>query len=111
MAMLARAFAAKVPFAWVTADEAYGQVKYLRLWLEARDAAHVLVTKVNDTLVTTGGREARGDPRAARRDRPEPCRRRRRRDHPHAMAPGPTEQSPDQTLPPTRRPLPHDLGM
>src|SRR5689334_19746370 len=34
MAMLARAFAAKVPFAWITADEAYGQVKYLRLWLE-----------------------------------------------------------------------------
>jgi SRSO17 transposase len=31
MAMLARAFEAGVPFAWVTADEAYGQVKYLRL--------------------------------------------------------------------------------
>ncbi|MFD4198797.1 IS701 family transposase [Amycolatopsis thermoflava] len=61
MAMLARAFAAKVPFAWVTADEAYGQVKYLRLWLEAHDAAHVLATKVNDTLITTGGREARAD--------------------------------------------------
>ncbi|MET9002066.1 IS701 family transposase [Amycolatopsis sp. NPDC004169] len=61
MAMLARAFAARVPFSWVTADEAYGQVKYLRLWLEAHDAAHVLATKVNDTLVTTGGREARAD--------------------------------------------------
>lgn len=52
MAMLARAFAAEVPFAWITADEAYGQVTYLRLWL---------ATKVNDTLVTTGGREARAD--------------------------------------------------
>lgn len=61
MAMLARVFATEVPFAWVTADEAYGQVKYLRLWLEAHDAAHVLATKVNDTLVTTGGREARAD--------------------------------------------------
>ncbi|WP_091619324.1 IS701 family transposase [Amycolatopsis saalfeldensis] len=61
MAMLARAFEAGVPFGWVTADEAYGQVKYLRLWLEAHDAAHVLATKVNDTLVTTGGREARAD--------------------------------------------------
>ncbi len=61
MAMLARAFAAKVPFTWITADEAYGQVKYLRLWLEAHDAAHVLATKVNDTLVSTGGREARAD--------------------------------------------------
>ncbi|MEV8611021.1 IS701 family transposase, partial [Amycolatopsis sp. NPDC051373] len=61
MAMLARAFAAKVPFGWVTADEAYGQVKYLRLWLEAHDAAHVLATKVNDILVATDGREARAD--------------------------------------------------
>ncbi len=59
--MLARAFEAEVPFAWITADEAYGQVKYSRLWLEAHDAAHVLATKVNDTLVTTGGREARAD--------------------------------------------------
>jgi SRSO17 transposase len=42
MAMLARAFAAGVPFAWVTADEAYGQVKYLRVWLETHDAAHVV---------------------------------------------------------------------
>ncbi|GAA3567954.1 hypothetical protein GCM10022222_59880 [Amycolatopsis ultiminotia] len=40
MVMLARAFEAKVPFAWITADAAYGQVKYLRLWLEAHDAAH-----------------------------------------------------------------------
>jgi SRSO17 transposase len=61
MAMLERAFEAKVPFAWITADEAYGQVKYLRMWLEAHDAAHVLSTKVNDTLVTTGGREVRAD--------------------------------------------------
>ncbi len=61
MAMLARAFAAKVPFAWITADEAYGQVKYLRAWLEECDAAYVLATKVNDLLSTTGGGEARAD--------------------------------------------------
>jgi hypothetical protein len=61
MAMLARAFEAGVPFAWITADEAYGQVKYLRVWLEEHDAAHVLSTKVNDTLITTGGDEARAD--------------------------------------------------
>jgi SRSO17 transposase len=61
MAMLARAFEAKVPFGWITADEAYGQVKYLRVWLEAHDAAHVLATKVNDTLGTTAGTEARAD--------------------------------------------------
>jgi SRSO17 transposase len=74
MAMLARAFDARVPFGWVTADEAYGQVKYLRTWLEDHDAAHVVSTKVNDTLITTGGREVRADeliaalpPRAWRR--------------------------------------------
>jgi SRSO17 transposase len=61
MAMLARAFDAGVPFGWVTADEAYGQVKYLRVWLEEHDAAHVMSTKVNDTLITTGGGEARAD--------------------------------------------------
>jgi SRSO17 transposase len=61
MAMLARAFAAGVPFGWVTADEAYGQVKYLRVWLEAHDAAHVLATKRNDTLITTAGGETRAD--------------------------------------------------
>jgi SRSO17 transposase len=61
MAMLARAFAAGVPFAWVTADEAYGQVKYLRAWLEEHDAAHVVCTKVNDTLITISGRESRAD--------------------------------------------------
>jgi SRSO17 transposase len=55
MAMLARAFDAGVPFSWVTADEAYGQVKYLRVWLEEHDAAYVLATKRNDTLITTDG--------------------------------------------------------
>src|SRR5215212_2475610 len=54
MAMLERAFTARVPFSWVTADEAYGQVKYLRVWLEQHDAAYVLATKRNDTLITAG---------------------------------------------------------
>jgi SRSO17 transposase len=53
MVMLERAMIARVPFAWVTADEAYGQVKYLRVWLEERDVAYVLATKCNDTLITT----------------------------------------------------------
>lgn len=61
MVMLQRAFAAGVPFAWVTADEAYGQVKYLRHWLEQHDAAHVLATKCNDTVITTAGGDARVD--------------------------------------------------
>ena len=54
MAMLERAFAAGVTFSWVTADEAYGQVKYLRVWLEQHDAPYVLATKRNDTLITAG---------------------------------------------------------
>jgi SRSO17 transposase len=61
MAMLTRAFDAGVPFVWVTADEAYGRVKYLRSWLEERDAAHVLATRCNDTLITITGAQCRAD--------------------------------------------------
>jgi SRSO17 transposase len=59
--MLQRAIDAGVPFAWVTADEAYGQVKQLRFWLEERGVAHVLATKVNDTVITARGGESRVD--------------------------------------------------
>ncbi len=48
-----RAFDAAVPFSWVTADEAYGQVKYLRVWLEQRDVSYVLATRCNDDVLTT----------------------------------------------------------
>jgi SRSO17 transposase len=51
-AMVTRAPAARVPFAWLTADEAYGQVKGLRYWLEQRGVFHVLATRCNDTVVT-----------------------------------------------------------
>lgn len=61
MAMLDRALRAGVPFAWFTADEAYGQVKYLRVWLEHRDVAHVLATRRNDMLITAEGGQARAD--------------------------------------------------
>ncbi|WP_454199310.1 IS701 family transposase [Nocardia sp. Marseille-Q1738] len=61
MGMLERALAARVPFRWFTADEAYGQVKYLRFWLEQRDIAHVLATRRNDTLITTRWGQARAD--------------------------------------------------
>ncbi|WP_280308733.1 IS701 family transposase [Nocardia abscessus] len=61
MAMLERALSAKVPFGWFTADEAYGQVKYLRVWLEQHDIAHVLATRRNDTLVTGMFTESRAD--------------------------------------------------
>lgn len=60
-AILQRALDAEVPLAWVTADEACGQVKRLRYWLEQRAVAHVLATKVNDTVITTRGAEFRVD--------------------------------------------------
>jgi SRSO17 transposase len=59
--MLARAFDAGVPCAWVTADEAYGQVKSLRVWLEDRDVWHVMATRCNDTVITTDWGETRVD--------------------------------------------------
>ncbi|MFG2987594.1 IS701 family transposase [Streptomyces sp. NPDC048258] len=59
--MLQRAIDARVPFAWVTADEAYGQAKHLRSWLEERRIAHVLATKVNDTVITADWAEVRVD--------------------------------------------------
>lgn len=59
--MLQRAIDAGVPFAWVTADEAFGQVRHLRSWLEERAVAHVLATKVNDTVVTAHGADVQVD--------------------------------------------------
>ncbi|MGY1984554.1 IS701 family transposase [Nocardia gipuzkoensis] len=61
MGMIERALTARVPFRWFTADEAYGQVKYLRVWLEQHDVFHVLATRRNDTLITTDWGQARAD--------------------------------------------------
>jgi SRSO17 transposase len=41
-AQLARALAAGVPAAWVTADSVYGDDRRLRMWLEADEQAYVL---------------------------------------------------------------------
>jgi SRSO17 transposase len=60
-AMISRAIEAGVPFAWFTADEVYGQAKFLRVWLEDRDVCHVVATKRNDTLITTSGGEQHAD--------------------------------------------------
>src|SRR6266700_3201361 len=48
--MLERGLDAGVPVGWVTADEAYGQDKRLRVWLEAREIPYVLAIKRNDSL-------------------------------------------------------------
>jgi len=60
LAMIARAIAAGVPFAWFTADEAYGQARYLRAWLEERDVSYVVAIRCRDTFTTPAG-EQRAD--------------------------------------------------
>jgi SRSO17 transposase len=59
-AMIARAVAAGVPFAWVTADETYGQAKWLQAWLEERDIFYVMAIRCSDTLTMSEG-ERRAD--------------------------------------------------
>src|SRR4051812_35170918 len=46
-AMLARAFAAGVPAAWVTGDEVYGSDGGLRRWLEGERRPYVLAVRAN----------------------------------------------------------------
>ena len=50
--MLKRAIAARVPFAWFTADEAYGQNPGLRTWLEQEDVAYVMATRCDDEVAS-----------------------------------------------------------
>jgi SRSO17 transposase len=59
-AMIARAVAAGVPFSWFTADEAYGQAKWLQAWLEDQDIWYVMAIRCSDTLTTPEG-ERRAD--------------------------------------------------
>ncbi len=49
-AMIARAIAAGVPFAWFTADEVYGQAKWLQAWLEDQDVSYVMAIRCSDTV-------------------------------------------------------------
>lgn len=51
-AMLHRAVEAGVPFEWVTADEAYGQVSRLRLWMEEHDIHHVVAVPTSQMVIT-----------------------------------------------------------
>lgn len=45
----------------MTAGEAYGQVKYLRVWLDQHNVAYLLATRRHDELVTTSGGSSRAD--------------------------------------------------
>jgi SRSO17 transposase len=58
--MIARAITAGVPFAWFTADETYGQAKWLQAWLEERDVSYVMAIRCSDTLTMPEG-ERRAD--------------------------------------------------
>ena len=60
LAMISRAIAAGVPFAWFTADETYGQAKYLQAWLEDQDVSYVMAIRCSDTLTVPAG-EQRAD--------------------------------------------------
>ncbi|WP_455356918.1 IS701 family transposase [Streptomyces sp. SYSU K217416] len=51
-AMVDRAVADRIPFRWLTGDEAYGQSKSWRHRLEEADIFHVVATRRNDTVVT-----------------------------------------------------------
>lgn len=57
--MVERALAARIPFAWFTADEAYGQVGRLRLWLEENDIAHVLAVAKSQMVISMDLRQRR----------------------------------------------------
>ena len=57
--MLERALDAGIPFGWVTADEAYGQVGRLRMWLESRGVAHVLAVPKTQMVVSMQLRQHR----------------------------------------------------
>lgn len=59
-AMIRRAIEAGVPFAWFTADEAYGQAKYLQAWLEDQDVFYVVAIRRSDTLTTSEGEQRAG---------------------------------------------------
>jgi SRSO17 transposase len=59
-AMISRALEAGVPFSWFTADEAYGQAKWLQAWLEEHGVPYVMAIRRSDTLTTADG-ERRAD--------------------------------------------------
>jgi len=56
-AMIARAIAAGVPFGWFTADETYGQAKWLQAWLEDQDLSYVMAIRCSDTLTMPEGQQ------------------------------------------------------
>ena len=64
--MIERAVSARVPFAWVAADEAYGDNGPLRTWLEQQHIAYVLAVARDHRVPAGIGRTVRADELAAR---------------------------------------------
>ena len=64
--MIERAVSARVPFAWVAADEAYGYNGPLRTWLEQQHIAYVLAVARDHRVPAGAGRTVRADELAAR---------------------------------------------
>ena len=54
--LLERALAASVPFTYFLADEAYGQCRALRAWLEEHQVRYVLAIPKNEVLALPDGR-------------------------------------------------------
>src|SRR5258708_36515331 len=54
--MLERAVAAGVPFAWFTADEAYGQNPGLRDWLEEQRISYVMAVPASEPCAPSAGK-------------------------------------------------------
>ena len=52
---------AGIPLAWFTADEFYGQAKWLHAWLEDQDVLYVMAIRRSDTLTTARGEQRAGD--------------------------------------------------
>jgi SRSO17 transposase len=64
--MIERAIAARVPFAWTAADEAYGNNGPLRAWLKDSHLRYVLAVSCDHRVPAGGGRTIRADRLAAR---------------------------------------------
>lgn len=65
LAMLERAVRSGIPFGWVTADEAYGQVSRLRRWMEEHGVHHVVAVPKSQMVVSMEGGMVRADQVAA----------------------------------------------
>jgi SRSO17 transposase len=63
--MIERAVAAGIPFAWFTADEAYGDNGPLREWLEESGIAYVVAVACDHRVPAGAGRVIRADKLAA----------------------------------------------